>query len=69
VMYEQVEEREEDREGLLHAQKTVEGPFAVILNYFLAFGNSFLRDYVLAGVVAFGKAVPEEKAMVKGCIG
>lgn len=64
-MCEEVDEGEEDREGLLHAQETVERPFPVELDDFFAFGNAFVGNYVLAGVVAFGRAVPEEKAMVK----
>ncbi|KFY84334.1 hypothetical protein V500_09395 [Pseudogymnoascus sp. VKM F-4518 (FW-2643)] len=58
-----VEEGEDDGEGLLHAEDAVEGPFAVELDD----GEGRVRrdahvgDYVLAGVVAFGGAGPEEQ--------
>ncbi len=57
-MGEKVEEGEEDREGLLHAQETVEGPFAVELDDGFIVRDALVSDYVLAGVVAFGGAVP-----------
>ena len=69
VMCQEVEEREEDRGRLLHAQEAVEGPFAVVLDDGLEVGRvagEALFGYdVLAGVVAFGGAVPEEEAVLE----
>jgi hypothetical protein len=66
LVCEEVEEREEDGEGLLHAQEAVEGPFAVELHDWFSGGDALVRDYVLAGVVAFCWAVPEEQAVQDG---
>ena len=66
LMCGKVDEGEEDREGLLHAEKTVEGPLPVELDNRLGSGNALLCDYVLAGVVAFGRTVPEEELMNEG---
>jgi hypothetical protein len=57
----QVPERKEHGKWLLHAEEAVEGPFAVELDYGLAGGDSLRGDDVLAGVVTFGRAVPEEE--------
>ena len=57
-----VEEGEENGEGLLHAHEAIERPFAVVLydriNYWRSMRKTPGRDYVLAGVVAFGWAAP-----------
>ena len=69
-MGEEVEEAEEHGGGLLHAQEAVEGPFAVELEDGLEvgrFAGEALGGYdVLAGVVAFGGAGPEEEAVLEG---
>lgn len=57
---------EEDGDGLLHAEDAGEGPFAVKLNDGLVGGNAGGGDYALAGVIAFGGAVPEKEAVVEG---
>jgi hypothetical protein len=62
----EVEEREEDGEGLLHAEEAVEGPFPVELDYFYISCDALVGDYVLAGVVAFCWAVPEKEAVEEG---
>lgn len=62
----EVERREEHREGLLDAEDAREGPFAVELDDGLVGGQARGRDYGLAGVVAFGGAVPEKEAVVEG---
>ena len=62
-MCEEVKEGEEDREGFLHAEETVEGPFAVELHDGCGGGDAFGGDYVLAGVVAFLGAGPEEETV------
>lgn len=64
LVREVVEEREEDRKGLLHAQKSMKRPFAVELKdrlqvWWIA-RKAPVGDYVLACVVAFGGTVPEE---------
>lgn len=67
-----VEEGEEDGEGLLHAEEAVEGPFAVELDdgggarVRRVVGEAGVGYDVLAGVVAFGGAVPEEEGAVEG---
>ena len=71
VVGEEVEEGEDDAEGFLHAEETIEGPFAVELEDRLAVGwvasEARVGDDVLAGVVAFRRAVPEEETMLEGC--
>lgn len=62
----EVSQGEEHGKGLLHAEKSVEGPFAVELDNGLVSGDSLGGDNVLACVVTFGGAVPEEKATVGG---
>jgi hypothetical protein len=66
-----VQQREDDAEGLLHAQEPVEGPFAVKLDDRLQIRRVAREasggDDVLACVVAFGGAGPEKKAAVKSC--
>jgi hypothetical protein len=70
VVGEEVEEREEDGEGFLHAQEAIERPFAVELeDRFAVRGIAGLADVgydVLAGVVALGGAVPEEETALEG---
>ena len=63
---EEVEEREEDGEGLLHAKEAVEGPFPVELDDSYISCDALVGDYVLAGVVAFCGTVPEQQAMEDG---
>ena len=66
-MGEEVQEREEDRERFLHSQESVEWPFPVELDdRFVGFDAS-VSYYVLAGIVAFCRAVPEEEAMEERC--
>jgi hypothetical protein len=71
VMSEKVEQRENDGKGFLHAEETVKGPFSVELENGFAVrgfaGEALVGDDVLAGVVAFGGAVPEEEAVLEGC--
>jgi len=62
---EEVKEREEDREGLLHAQEAVEGPFPMELDDILPRGNPLVSYDVLAGVVALCGTCPEEELMEK----
>jgi len=64
---EEVEEGEEDGEGLLHAEEAVEGPFAVELDDGFGFEDARVGDYVLAGVIAFRGTVPEEEAVEESC--
>ena len=63
-------EGEDHGEGLLHAEEAVEGPFAVELQDRLSVGwvprQARVGYDVLAGVVAFGGAGPEEEAVVEG---
>lgn len=63
IVGEEVEETEEYRRGLLNAHEAVEGPFAVELldrlKVWLLARETLIGDYVLAGVVAFGRAVPQ----------
>jgi hypothetical protein len=70
VVGEKIEQRKDDGEGFLHAEETVEGPFAVELENWFAVrrfaSKALIGDDVLTGVVAFGGAVPEEKAMLEG---
>lgn len=70
VVCEEIEEGEEDGGWLLHAQETVEGPFAVVLEDGFEVGwvaGKALFGYnVLAGVVAFGGAVPQEETVLDG---
>ena len=59
---EEVEEGEEDGEGLLHAQEAVEGPFAVELHYRVRHsivGETSLGDDMLAHIVAVALAIPK----------
>jgi hypothetical protein len=69
---EEVEEREEDGEGLLHTEEAVEGPFAVELDDGLAVGRvagfALVGYQVLAGVIAFRGTIPEEEAALEGCV-
>jgi hypothetical protein len=63
----EVAEREEHGEGLLDAEEAVKGPFAVELDDFVVGSDTGGGDDVLAGVVAFGGAVPEEEAARERC--
>jgi hypothetical protein len=63
LVREEVEEGEEDGEGLLHAEEAVEGPFAMELHDGFGGCDALVGDYVLAGVVAFRWAIPEEQAV------
>jgi hypothetical protein len=62
---EEVEQGEEDGEGLLHAQDAVEGPFAVELDDAVVVEDALVRYDVLAGIVAFGGTIPEEELVEK----
>ena len=70
LMREEVKERKQDGEWLLHSQEPVEGPFAVILDDGLQHGriprNPPVRDDVLADIVAIGGAGPEEEPEMEG---
>lgn len=71
IMRQKVEQREDDGEGLLHAEKAVEWPFAVELEDWFTVGRfageALVGDDVLAGIIAFGGAVPEEEAVLQCC--
>lgn len=62
-MGEEIKEGEKDGEGFLHAEEAVEGPFAMELDDGFGIGDALRGDYVLAGVVALGGAVPEEETV------
>lgn len=64
-MREEIEEGEEDGEGFLHAEESVEGPFSVELNDWLRGFNARVGYYMLTGIIAFGGTSPEEKSMVE----
>ena len=65
-MCEEVEEGEEDGERFLHAHEAVEWPFSVELDNRFGSRDALVGDYVLAGVVAFRRAVPEKEAVENG---
>lgn len=65
---EEVAEAEEDGEGLLHAEHADEGPLAVELGDGLPGCETAARGDVLARVVAFLRARPEEESVVEGYI-
>jgi hypothetical protein len=73
IVSEKIEQRENDGKRFLHAEETVKGPFAVELEDWFAVGGfageAGVGDDVLAGVVAFGGAVPEEEAVLECCVG
>ncbi len=64
---EEVEKGEQDGERLLHAQKALEGPFAVVLYNRLRRvpAQTKLRDDMLAYIIAIALAVPEQEAVVQ----
>ena len=68
VVREEVEEAEADRGRLLNPYEAVEGPFAVELENGLEVGwvasESLVGNYVLAGIIAFGGAGPQQEAVV-----
>jgi len=68
-VHEEVPETEKHGEGLLQPEDTDEGPFPVELCHGLRRGgrDAPRGDYVLACVVAFLGACPEEKAEVESC--
>lgn len=70
-MCEEVEEREEDTGRLLNAREAVEWPLAMELEDRLEVGRvarkSRLGRDMLAGIVAFRRAVPEQEAVLEGC--
>ena len=45
----------------MHPEEAVEGPFSVELDDVFGRGDALVGDDVLAGVIAFGWAVPEEE--------
>lgn len=63
VMGEEVQGGEEDREGLLHSESTMEGPFSMVLDYGKVGGDTLCGDDVLACIVTFGGACPEEESV------
>lgn len=67
-MRQEIKEGEEDGEGLLHAQEAIEWPFPVELDNFIICCDALIGDYVLACVVAFGRARPKEEAMEESWI-
>ena len=70
IVREEVEQAEEDGGWLLHAEEAVEGPFTVELEDGLEVGRfafqALIGDDMLAGVVAFRRAGPEEEAALEG---
>lgn len=58
----EIQEREQDREGLLHPQNPAEGPFAVELNdrseHRGVTRDSFVGNDMLTSIVAFSWASP-----------
>ena len=67
-MGEKIEKGEEDRERFLHAQEAVKGPFAMELNNFFRCCNALVGYDMLAGIVAFCWAVPEEELVEKSWV-
>jgi hypothetical protein len=67
-----VEEGKDDGKRFLHAEETVKGPFAVELEDWFAVrgfaGEAGVGYDMLAGVVAFGGAGPEEEAVLECCV-
>ena len=69
LVREEVAQAEDDRERLLHAENPHEGPFPVELGDGPAGLEAARCGDVLAGVVAFLGAGPEQEAVVESCIG
>jgi hypothetical protein len=73
IVSEKIEQRKDDGKRFLHAEETVKGPFAVELEDWFAVrgfaGEAGVGYDVLAGVVAFGGAGPEEEAVLECCVG
>jgi hypothetical protein len=73
IVSEEIEQRKDDGKRFLHAEETVKGPFAVELEDWFAVrgfaGEAGVGYDVLAGVVAFGGAGPEEEAVLECCVG
>ena len=71
LMGQEVHQGEEDREGLLYSKKPIEGPFPMILNNWTDHRrisrNPTISNDMLAGVVAFGGACPEQETKVERC--
>jgi hypothetical protein len=71
IVSEKIEQRKDDGKRFLHAEETVKGPFAVELEDWFAVrgfaGEAGVGYDVLAGVVAFGGAGPEEEAVLECC--
>lgn len=65
VVRPEVEEGEDDGGGFLCAEEPVEGPFAVELLDGQTARDALVGDYVLAGVVALGGAIPKEEFVVE----
>lgn len=63
LVCEEVEEGEEYGERLLHAKEAVERPFSVELDDRFGCYDALAGYYVLAGVIAFLWAIPEEKTV------
>jgi len=62
-MCEEVKEGKEYREWFLHSEEAVERPFPMKLYYFLLCCDASIGDDVLTSIIAFGRTIPEEKAM------
>lgn len=69
LVCEKVQEGEEDREGFLHPEESVERPFPMKLDDVRTCGDALIGDYVLAGVIALSWAVPEEESVEECCVG
>lgn len=69
IVREEVKEGEKDGRRLLHAQKAVERPFAMELKDRLKVWRiareALVRYDVLAEIIAFRRAGPKEKTMLK----
>lgn len=71
VVRQEVEQREDDAERLLHPQEAVKRPLAVELVHGGYVGwvarEPLVGDDMLASVVALRGAVPEQEAALEGC--
>lgn len=71
IMRQEVEEGEEDTGGLLHSEEAVKGPFAVELDDGFEVGRltceSLFGYDVLAHIIAFLRAVPQEETVLQCC--
>ncbi len=69
-MCKEIEEGEEDGEGLLNSKKAVERPFAMILDdrikHWWVAREAPIGDDILTCMIAFGRACPKEEPEVEG---